>query len=104
MKLEKHPDKTFIGKIKKGFDFLGYSFNPEGLKIANITWKKFVARLHRLYEQKKVSTDCDVILGGYVRRWQRWTSAGLDFKKQVKNKYWPIKTPQLGGVFILELK
>ena len=26
LKLEKHPDKTFIGRIEKGFDFLGYHF------------------------------------------------------------------------------
>ncbi len=29
--LEKHPDKTFIGRIERGFDFLGYHFGPEGL-------------------------------------------------------------------------
>lgn len=27
LKLEKHPDKTFIGRIEKGFDFLGYHFS-----------------------------------------------------------------------------
>jgi hypothetical protein len=26
--LAKHPDKTFIGRIMKGFDFLGYHFRP----------------------------------------------------------------------------
>ena len=26
LKLEKHPDKTFIGRIDRGFDFLGYRF------------------------------------------------------------------------------
>ena len=83
LKLEKHPDKTFIGRIEKGFDFLGYHFSLNGLMIANITWNKFAARLHRLYEQKKASTDCDVILGEYVRRWQRWTSAGLNNKEQI---------------------
>ena len=31
LKVEKHPDKTFIGRIAKGFDFLGYSFEPKGL-------------------------------------------------------------------------
>jgi len=31
LKLEKHPDKTYIGKIEKGFDFLGYRFEPRGL-------------------------------------------------------------------------
>ena len=50
--------------------------------MTGITWNKFVVRLHRLYEQKKASVDCDVILGEYVRRWQRWTSAGLDFKNR----------------------
>jgi hypothetical protein len=25
LKLEKHPDKTFIGRIEKGFDFLGFT-------------------------------------------------------------------------------
>ena len=34
LKVEKHPDKTFIGRIGKGFDFLEYSFEPKGLSIA----------------------------------------------------------------------
>ncbi len=34
LKLDKHPDKTFIGKIEKGFDFLGYTFGTKGLRIA----------------------------------------------------------------------
>jgi hypothetical protein len=32
--LERHPDKTFIGRISKGFDFLGYHFGPDGLTVA----------------------------------------------------------------------
>jgi len=28
LKLEKHPGKTFIGRIERGFDFLGYHFSP----------------------------------------------------------------------------
>jgi RNA-directed DNA polymerase len=32
--LTKHPDKTFIGRIEKGFDFLGYHFSRAGLSIA----------------------------------------------------------------------
>ena len=99
LKLEKHPDKTFIGKIEKGFDFLGYHFHSQGLTIAEITWSKFVARLHRLYEQNKASIDCDAILGEYVRRWQRWTHAGLQCNKQMTILLWPIKTPQRGGAY-----
>jgi hypothetical protein len=30
LKVEKHPDKTFIGRIKRGFDFLGYQFSTRG--------------------------------------------------------------------------
>jgi len=30
LKVEKHPDKTFIGRIAKGFDFLGYSLSLRG--------------------------------------------------------------------------
>jgi len=32
--LEKHPEKTFIGRIERGFDFLGYHFSREGLAVA----------------------------------------------------------------------
>jgi len=34
LSLEKHPDKTFIGRIERGFDFLGYHFSPEGLTVS----------------------------------------------------------------------
>ena len=30
--VEQHPDKTFIGRISRGFDILGYAFTPAGLK------------------------------------------------------------------------
>ena len=30
-------DKTFIGWIEKGFDFLGYHFGPDGLSVAKKT-------------------------------------------------------------------
>lgn len=49
LKLEKHPDKTFIGKIEKGFDFLGYHFHPDGLRPATRTCLNYRARLARLY-------------------------------------------------------
>jgi hypothetical protein len=48
---EKRPDKTFIGCIVRGFDFLGYHFGPEGLSVAKATLGKFVERAARLYEQ-----------------------------------------------------
>ncbi len=42
--LKKHPEKTFIGRIEKGFDYLGYRFGPEGLSVAARTIERFVAR------------------------------------------------------------
>jgi len=39
--LDKHPDKTFIGRVAKGFDFLGYHFGPKGLMVAKQTLQRF---------------------------------------------------------------
>jgi hypothetical protein len=56
--LEKHPEKTFIGRVEKGFDFLGYRFSPVGRRIARKTVENFVARAIRLYEQEP-GEPCD---------------------------------------------
>ncbi len=37
LELEKHPEKTFIGRIEKGFDFLGYHFSRTELTVARKT-------------------------------------------------------------------
>ncbi len=44
LRLEKHPDKTFIGRIEKGFDFLGYHFSRDGLTVAKATIERFLER------------------------------------------------------------
>ncbi len=75
--LEKHPDKTFIGRIEKGFDFLGYHFGLEGLSVAKETLTKFVERATRLYEQEQERPDGPSMLGMYVRRWNGWLKGGL---------------------------
>ena len=48
LKVEKHPDKTFIGRVAKGFDFLGHSFEPKGLSIAPKTLANFLDRIIQL--------------------------------------------------------
>jgi RNA-directed DNA polymerase len=73
LKVEQHPDKTFIGRISRGFDFLGYRFTPAGLSVARQTVRRCVERVHRLYEQ---GADA-VRIGGYVRRWCTWVMSGL---------------------------
>ena len=53
LRLDKHPDKTFIGRIEQGFGFLGCHFSPEGLAVAEKTIEKLLARAVRLYEQER---------------------------------------------------
>ena len=69
LELEKHPDKTFIGRIERGFDFLGYQFSPLGPRVAKATIQKFVHHAARLYEQKREEPEAPSMLGLYVRLW-----------------------------------
>lgn len=73
LKLEKHPDKTAMGRTEKGFDFLGFHFSPEGLSVAEKTIGKFLARAARLYEQEQEEPSGSPLLGPYLRRWVRFT-------------------------------
>jgi len=75
--LEKHPDKTFIGRIERGFDFLGYHFSPAGLAMAAKTIANYIEKASRLYEQKRGTVSAVAALGVYVRRWVGWAHAGL---------------------------
>src|ERR1700674_5252950 len=50
--LEKHSDKTFIGRIERGFDFHGYRFTRAGLSVARKTIDSFLEKASRLYEQE----------------------------------------------------
>lgn len=71
--LELHPDKTFIGRIARGFDFFGYWFTPEGLGIAWKSVERFAERVCRLYEQGAGENRIEE----YVRRWWRWVRSGV---------------------------
>ena len=76
LKVEKHPDKTYIGKVENGFipgilpstfgpakavqngsqqfcDFLGCHFNGNQLTVAEKTVEKHVLQRHQLYTPKK---------------------------------------------------
>jgi hypothetical protein len=69
--LGKHPDKTFIGPISRGFDFLGYWFSPDGLSVARKTVAKFVEKASRLYEREWRSRRGSA-LEMYFNRWLVW--------------------------------
>ena len=74
LKVKQHPHKTFIGRIRRGFDFLGYRFSPSGLGIAQPTVTRFLERARRLYEQGADAIRIDE----YVRRWWKWVRGGID--------------------------
>jgi hypothetical protein len=96
--VEKHPDKTYIGKIENGFDFLGYHFSGKQLTVAAKTVEKHVLHYRQLYEQLRIkkasSIEMASVLGLYVKRWQRWVAAGL---QRIKNGvfYEQIQYPQV---------
>jgi RNA-directed DNA polymerase len=81
LKVEQAPDKTFIGKISKGWDFLGYHFDGKQLTVAAKTVEKHILHYRQLYEQlsmkKATSVEMALALGLYVKRWLRWAAAGL---------------------------
>lgn len=67
LKLKMHPDKTFIGRIKKGFDFLGV-YCGDIPKISEVTHEKHRAKLAQRYAQG-ASEAC---IGAYIERWTSW--------------------------------
>jgi hypothetical protein len=72
-----HPSKTFIGRIEKGFDFLGYHFSRAGLRVARSTLRKANEHIVRLHEQNNQGPDWPLVVERYVRRWRGWVMGGL---------------------------
>ena len=78
LRVEQHPDKTFVGRIERGFTFLGYWITEKGVTgVAPSTWEAFQERVARLYEQNAPQEEILRRIGQYVRRWQRWVLSGL---------------------------
>ena len=76
LKLEKRPDKTSMGRIEKGLDFLGYHFSPQGLSLAEKTVENFLEKARRI-RQRGSETSKKEELSDYVKRWRRWANSGL---------------------------
>jgi diadenosine tetraphosphatase ApaH/serine/threonine PP2A family protein phosphatase len=73
LQVEQHPDKTSIGRISRGFDFLGYHMSTDSFGLAEKTVAASVERVNQLYEQGAGA----VRIGDYVRRWESWVRGGL---------------------------
>jgi hypothetical protein len=73
--LTKQPDKTAMGRVERGFDFLGYHFQPPGISLAAQTLANCASKTLRLYEQEPPYTRVGR-LGEYLRRWRLWAESG----------------------------
>ena len=66
--------KRLIGKLSKGFDFLGYRVVPgRRLRSSAESKRRFAEKFRRLYEQGASSMR----LWRYAECWCRWRRAGL---------------------------
>jgi retron-type reverse transcriptase len=89
LRVEQHPDKTFVGWIKRGFTFLGYWITEKGVTgVAPSTWEAFQERVARLYEQNAPLEEIRRGVEQYVRRWKRWVLSGV--AEVVSSFVWPI--------------
>ncbi len=100
IKLKMHPDKTFIGCIKKGFDFLGVRFcdTPE---ISKTSLENHQAKIGLRYAQG-ASAAC---IGDYIARWSSWCAGVLKCCiKEVHNSMELERGQHFGSVVLKENK
>ncbi len=63
-KIEKHLDKTFIGRAVTEFDFPCYRVKPGELPVAQNTIKRHFKHIDRLYEQVRIKTTSGNMFDG----------------------------------------
>jgi RNA-directed DNA polymerase len=67
--LEQHPDKTFIGRVTRGFDFLGVDFQPGApLAPSAVSLARKTEKIARLHEQGASPER----IGRDDKHWHRW--------------------------------
>ena len=91
LKLKVHPDKTYMGVIRKEFDFLGVHFGSSP-RIAELSQERHQTQLNRRYAQNASSSS----IGEYLVRWQRWCRSVL---KCVYDDFNAIETYLSGPTF-----
>ena len=68
LRVAMHPDKTFIGKVSKGFDFLGFHLTPTGVTVSDTSLSRHEQKVARLYEQGASTKR----IRAYRLRWLAW--------------------------------
>ncbi|RDL15163.1 reverse transcriptase domain-containing protein [Serratia fonticola] len=69
-----HPDKTFIGRTAKGFDWMGAQLGASGVTgVAPRALANHWVKVRRFYEQTWLSrTTRQAKVSGYRARWMKW--------------------------------
>ncbi|MEO5344083.1 MAG: reverse transcriptase domain-containing protein [Gammaproteobacteria bacterium SHHR-1] len=78
----KHADKTFIGQVSRGFDWLGYHFGRQGIEGASLPCLQHLSeKIRRYYVQAREAKTAQRLIASQVaemkRRWCRWLGTGL---------------------------
>lgn len=73
---ERHPDKTQVGRIEKGFDWCGVQFGDHPPRISDRSLQKHRAKCLRLEEQLRAKgmseADIRARVQAYRVRWENW--------------------------------
>jgi hypothetical protein len=76
-----HPDKTQLGRIEKGFDWLGIWFGETETTIAPRAVENHRLRRVQLYERARFSgmthAEAELRVRAYVKRWNIWAQGML---------------------------
>lgn len=73
LRVDKHPDKTWIGRAKRGFDFLGFRITPTSIQPSAASVSRRDKKVARLYERGASKRR----IGLYLGRWLVWGMLGL---------------------------
>ena len=71
-------DKTWIGRVAKGFDFLGYRLSPDDVTVAVRSFKRMTEKLKLLYERNADQAR----RRSYVTHWLKWAQSGVALNKE----------------------
>ena len=80
LKLKMHPDKTFLGCLRKGFNFLGVHFGDTPC-ISDVSKENHRSKLAQRYAQNASITRIE----SYIARWTLWCHSILNSSGSVLN-------------------
>ncbi|WP_411749726.1 reverse transcriptase domain-containing protein [Serratia marcescens] len=80
-----HPDKTQLGRIENGFDWLGLWYDAKGPRIAPRAVLNHRERIARLYEQARArrlsNEETEALVRNYETRWLTWANRNLSLAR-----------------------